>query len=368
MEPLRVGVIGCGNISDQYFKHAAHFPILQMAACADLDMAAARAKAETYGIPKARSVDELYGDDQIDLILNLTIPAAHVPVALHAVDAGKHTYCEKPLGIDRENAKPLLQRAADNGVRVGCAPDTFMGACVQTARKLIDDGAIGRPVAFAANMLCRGHEGWHPSPEFYYAPGGGPMFDMGPYYLTALLQLLGSIKRVSGMASIAIPDRVVGSGPKQGTKITATTPDHITGTIEFANGCAGTLTTSFATAHAASETQSPIVIWGEGGTLKVGDPNAFDDKVFLAKLGEKEFKPIEPLFPTGYGRAVGLADMAAAIRENRPHRANGEQAFAVLDAMQGFLDSSATGRMHEMTTKYERPAPMPTDGPFGQLA
>ena len=361
MDPLRIGVIGCGNISDQYFKHAKDFPILDMAACADLNMDAARAKAQQYGIGKVRSVDELYADDGLNLILNLTIPAAHVPVALHAVDAGKHTYCEKPLGLDRDAARPLLQRAVDNGVRAGCAPDTFMGACVQTARKLIDDGAIGRPVAFAANMLCRGHEGWHPSPEFYYAPGGGPMFDMGPYYLTALLQLLGPIRRVGGFASIAIPDRTIGSGPKQGGKITATTPDHISGTLEFASGCTGTLMTSFATAHPAAEGQSPIVIWGEAGTLRVGDPNAFDDKVFLAKLGEKEFKEIPPMFPVGYGRAVGLADMALAIRENRPHRASFEQAFAVLDAMQGFLDSSATGRTHEMTTPYERPAPMPTE-------
>ena len=361
MEPLRVGVIGCGNISDQYFKHAKHFPILNLAAVADLDLNAARAKAAAYGIPKTRSVDELYADDQIDLILNLTTPAAHVPVALHAVDAGKHTYSEKPLGLDRDMAADLLRRAENNGVRVGCAPDTFMGACVQTARKLIDDGAIGKPVAFAANMLCRGHEGWHPAPAFYYAPGGGPMFDMGPYYLTALLQLLGPLRRVSGHASIAIQNRTIGSGPNKGGKITATTPDHITGTLEFASGCSGTLMTSFATAHPAGDAQSPIVVWGDAGTLRIGDPNAFDDKVFLAKVGESHFTEVPPMFPTGYGRAVGLADMALAIRENRPHRASGEQAFAVLDAMQGFLDSSATGTMHATAPGYERPAPMPTD-------
>ena len=367
MDRVRVGVVGCGAISGAYFGMAKNFPIVEITTCADLNRdAAARAAAE-YGVPKVDTVDGLIEGDDCDVVLNLTTPAAHVPIALKAIAHGKHTYAEKPLGIDRDNARPVLESAEKAGVRVGCAPDTFMGACVQTARKLIDDGAIGRPVAFTALNMGRGHETWHPSPEFYYAPGGGPMLDMGPYYLTALLQLLGPMKRVGGMASIAIPERTITSEPKKGKTITVETPDHVTGTIEFENGAVGTIITTFATHAAPYDGNQPITIFGDAGTMKVGDPNNFDKPVSLCKLGEKEFTDVEPLFPTGYGRSVGLADMARAIQTGRPHRASGRQAFTVLDAMVGFLDSSRTGRAVTIAPGYERPAPMPSDLPFGEL-
>lgn len=360
-------MVGCGAISAAYFKMAAKLPDIEMVACADLDMDRAKARAAEFGVPRALPVEELLGDDQVEIVLNLTVPKAHAPVALRSLESGKHTYAEKPLGVDREEGREILEAATARGLRVGCAPDTFMGAGIQTARKAIEDGSIGQPVAFTAFMMGRGHESWHPSPEFYYEVGGGPMFDMGPYYLTALLNLLGPVRRISGMASIAIPERIITSQPKHGKKITVETPDHICGMMEFENGAVGTLITTFATLHAAYDGKTPITVFGTEGTLRVPDPNGFDGPVYVRRAGDEEWQELPHAFPTGYGRAIGIADMAHAIRTGRPHRANGEQAFAVLDLMQGFLDSSGEGKDLAPVRPYERPAPMATGLPYGVL-
>jgi predicted dehydrogenase len=367
MNKVKVGVIGCGAISGAYLGMAKNFPLVEINAVADLDAARAKSAAEKFGVPRVLEVDELIADKEIEIVLNLTIPKAHVPVAIQALEAGKHTFCEKPLGINRAEGQKLIDLAKQKNLRVGCAPDTFMGAGIQTARKLIDDGAIGRPVAFSASMQGRGHESWHPSPEFYYEVGGGPMFDMGPYYLTALLNLFGPVKRISGMASIAIPERTITSEPKKGKKITVETPDHIVGLMEFENGAIGTIIQSFAVIDGGHSGSHPILINGTDGVLHVPDPNGFDGTVKLRKLGEKEAVEIPPTFVSGYGRSVGLADMAIALRTGRPHRASGEQAFAVLDLMQGFLDSSDTGKVVTPSATYQRPKPMPAHLPFGQL-
>ena len=364
--PIKVGVIGCGNISDQYFSNAPHFPILEVTALADLDRGKAEAQAAKYDVPRVLGVNELLADPDVELVLNLTIPQAHVPVGRQVLAQGKHTYAEKPLGLDRAEARRLLDEAAAKDLRVGCAPDTFLGAGIQTARKVIDDGLIGKPVAATAFMMGRGHESWHPSPEFYYAPGGGPMFDMGPYYLTALLNLLGPITRLTGAASIAIPERTITSQPKHGQKVTVETPDHIAGTLEFAQGTVATIITSFAVHQAQYEGEFPITIYGTDGTLKVPDPNGFDGRVQIWRAGG-EWEDVPPAFITGYGRMVGVADMAYAIRSGRPHRASAEQAYMVLDAMQGFLDAAHTGEAYTLTAPYTRPAPMPTGLPFGIL-
>jgi predicted dehydrogenase len=308
-------------------------------------------------------------------VLNLTVPKAHVPIGMRAIEAGKHTYAEKPLGVDREEGRKFVEAAKKKTLRVGCAPDTFLGAGIQTARKLIDDGAIGRPVAFTAFMMGAGHESWHPNPEFYYEVGGGPMFDMGPYYLTALLNLLGPVKRITGAASIAIPERTIthrnrdtgAPGPKFGKKIHVETPDHICGTMEFASGAVGTIITSFATRFAPYDGKQPITIFGTEGTLRVPDPNGFDGPVAIRKNDDKDWTEVPHEFVKGYGRSVGLADMAYALRCGRPHRASAEQAFAVLDLMQAFLDSSKSGRAVEPSTSYQRPKPMPAELPFGTL-
>ena len=367
MGSVKIGVVGCGKISDQYLSTAKKFPILDVVAVSDLDLDVARRQAAKHGVPRAVSMDALLADATIELTLNLTIPAAHAGVAIRSLEAGKHTFAEKPLGISRDEGVRVLDAMRRTGKRVGCAPDTFLGSAVQTARNLIDGGAIGRPVACTAFLMGRGHEHWHPSPAFYYAPGGGPMFDMGPYYLTALLQLLGPMRRVSGMASIAIPDRTITSdSPLKGTPIDVTTPDHVCGTIEFANGCVGTIVTSFATRAAQYDVAHPIQVFGERGSILVPDPNQFDGVVRLCRFGERDAFVDAPVTgTTGYGRAVGLAEMCDAIRAGRPHRASAEQAFAVLDAMQGFLEASDGGRAVDLEPGYERPAALDGSKGFG---
>jgi predicted dehydrogenase len=366
-EKVTVGIIGCGAISSNYLKNAANLPILEVVACADLDLDRAKARAAEFGVPKALTVDQLLADDSVEMILNLTIPKAHGPLAIQALEAGKHTYGEKPFALDRSEGGKVLETAEARELRVGCAPDTFMGAGLQTARKLLDDGVIGRPIAFTGLMLGRGPEHFHPDPEFFYKPGGGPMFDMGPYYVTAFLNLFGPVKRIIGGASAAIPERTVGTGPKQGEKIVVETPDHVCGILEFENGAVGTLITSFAVTHGDYDRTYPIVVYGTEGAMRVPDPNTFDGPVQYRRTDDKEWQDAPLAFVKGYGRSVGLADMAYAVRSGRPHRATGAQGLAVLDIMQGFLDSSREGRALEPSVRYERPAPMPADLPFGTL-
>jgi len=367
MDKVKIGIIGCGNISGNYLTNARTFPILEVIACADLDLGRAQARAHEFNIPKACSVDELLMDESIEIVVNLTIPAAHALVAIQAIEAGKHVVNEKPLAVNRIEGKQVLDAARKKKARVGSAPDTFLGAGHQTARKLIDQGAIGRPVAATAYMMCRGHEGWHPDPEFYYKPGGGPMFDMGPYYITDLLQLLGPPKRVTGLASIAILERTIGSQPKQGQKIKVETPDHVTGTIEFENGCIATVIMSFATWYA--QNSSPITIYGTEGSLILPDPNGFDGEVKIWRVGDqgKEYQTVTQTHRRGYGRSVGVADLAYAIRSGRKHRASGQQAYAVLDVMEGFLDTARTGKAYKVKAKYERPAALPEGLAEGEL-
>jgi predicted dehydrogenase len=365
-DKVNIGVVGCGAISGAYFGMARNLPVLNMVACADLDRAKAEARAAEFGVPRVESVDELLADPDVQVVLNLTVPKAHAPLALQALANGKHTFAEKPFGVNAKEGWAVLEAAQAAGLRVGCAPDTFLGAGLQTARKLLDDGAIGQPVACTAFMMCRGHETWHPSPEFYYEVGGGPMFDMGPYYLTALLNLLGPVKRYAGMANIAIPERVITSQPKHGKRITVETPDHLCGLLEFANGVVGTIIQSFATMFPTNG--APITIYGTEGTMRVPDPNAFDGPVSLRRPGDDDWVEMPHTFVKGYGRAVGLADMCTALAgSGRPHRCSGEQAFAVLDLMAGFLGSAASGQFLTPEIRYERPAPMPAELPFGQL-
>ena len=364
---MKTGIIGCGAISTNYVNNARNLPILEIVACADLDLERARAKAEEHGIPRACSPEELIADPEVELVLNLTIPAAHYPVALAVVDAGKHVYNEKPLAGTREDGLRLMEAARERGVRVGCAPDTFLGAGLQTARKPIDDGLIGRPVAFTGFMLGRGPESFHPSPEFFYEPGGGPMFDMGPYYLTALLNLLGPVRRITGAAAIEIPERTIQKGPRAGGKIPVSTPDHVCGTLEMENGAIGTLITSFAIAHGEYDRKLPITIYGTEGALKVPDPNHFDGEVWVRRIEDEEWRQLPHATPVGYGRSVGLADLADALRAGRPHRASGDQGLAVLDLMQGFLDSSATGTAYAPAVPYTRPAALPAGGTLGSF-
>jgi predicted dehydrogenase len=357
-EAMRIGVIGCGAISGVYIDTAWRFPDIKIVAVADLRHDIAQAKAREFDLPAAPTVEQLLADPSIELVMNLTIPKAHAAVSQAILEAGKHVYCEKPLAVTRDDGRKLIERAAHEKLRIGCAPDTFMGTGVQTARHAIDSGMVGRPVGFTACMMGRGHESWHANPAFYYEIGGGPMFDMGPYYLTALLNFFGPIRRITGAASIAIPERTITSQPRHGEKIHVQTPDHICGTIEFDNGVVGTMVQSFATWHPTYDPDFPITVYGTEGTLKVPDPNLFDRPVQMRTAADTEWHEVPGISPTGYGRSIGAAEMARAIRQNRPHRASGELGFAVLDAMAGFLESAASGRAHEPDVKFERPAPM----------
>ena len=365
MQPVKIGIVGCGNISGIYFQAGKTFDILNIAACADLDLTRARAKAEEHGVPKACTVEELLADPEIQIVVNLTIPNAHYDVCLQALQAGKNVHVEKPLSITREQGRHLLETAKAKNLRVGGAPDTFLGAGLQTCRKLIDDGAIGEPIGATAFMLCHGHESWHPDPEFYYKVGGGPMFDMGPYYLTALIALIGGIRRVTGSTRITFPERTITSQPKNGAQIKVDVPTHVAGILDFNNGAIGTILTTF---DVWASNLPRIEVYGSEGSIDVPDPNGFGGPVRLRKSGEKEWQDI-PLTHNyaDNSRGIGVADMAYAIQSGRPHRASGQLAYHVLEAMHGFHDASEQGKHYAMQSQAERPAALPTGLADGQL-
>ncbi|ROQ36771.1 putative dehydrogenase [Frondihabitans sp. PhB188] len=355
-QPLTVGIIGVGKISEQYFASFPSLPGLELVAVADIDAARTAEVAAAQGV-RALTVDELLADPTIDAIVNLTIPAAHVEVGMRALSAGKHVFAEKPLGLSTEEAAPLLALAETTGLRVGSAPDTVLGTGVQTARDALDAGLIGAPVGAQVHWSAPGHERWHPSPLFYYQPGGGPLFDMGPYYLTSLITLFGPIVRVTGQATRSTRDRVVETGPLAGTAIPVDVDTHIAALIEHASGVTSTLTVSFE----VWATRSPLFeVYGTAGTIAVADPNRFSDPSEIATKDEPEFRELP--VSAGYadaGRGYGLADMARAIETDRPHRASGELAFHVLEAMEAILVSSDEKRVVEMSSTVERPAPVP---------
>ena len=366
MRPVKVGIIGCGNISGIYFKAGKTFSVLDIAACADLDVERAKARAEEHGVPKACTPDELLADPEIEIVVNLTIPNAHYSVCKAALDAGKHAHVEKPLSITREQGKEILDLSKAKGLRLGGAPDTFLGGGIQTCRKLIDDGWIGKPIGATAFMLCHGHESWHPDPEFYYKVGGGPMFDMGPYYLTALVALIGPIRSVMGSARVTFPERTITSAPKYGTNVTVDVPTHVAGIMNFDNGAVGTITTSFDVWSNGGH--PPIEIYGTEGSLLVPDPNGFGGPVKVRRMGASEWSEI----PLSHGfadnaRGIGVADMAYAIQSGRPHRSSGDLAFHVLEAMHAFHDSSSQGKLYDMQSRCERPAPLPLGLPKDAL-
>jgi predicted dehydrogenase len=356
VNPAGIGIIGCGNISGIYLQNIRRFHDLRLEACADLDMARAEAKAAAYNA-RALTVEQLLSDPSVDIVLNLTIPKAHAEVAAATLQAGKHIYSEKPLSVSRDQAAGLIELARARHLRIGCAPDTFLGGGLQTCRKLIDDGWIGTPVAATAFMLCHGHESWHPDPAFYYQRGGGPMLDMGPYYLSALVSLLGPIRRVTGSTRITFPTRTITSQPRYGTTIDVEVPTHLAAILDFAQGAVATLVTSFDVWAA----NVPVIeIYGTAGTLGVPDPNEFCGPVRLRRAGAQDWADL----PLSHGylensRGLGLADMAQAIRSGTPHRASGELAFHVLDVMESVGTASCEGRHVELASTCTRPAPLP---------
>ena len=365
MDPMNIGVIGCGNISDLYFAAGKRFDAINIAACADLDMGRAEAKARQHGIPKACSVGALLADDSIEAVLNITVPKAHYEVALEVLRSGRHVYNEKPLTLTRAQGAELLELAQSRGLRVGCAPDTVLGGGIQTCRKLIDDGCIGEPVSATAFMQCHGHESWHPDPEFYYEAGGGPMFDMGPYYLHALITLMGPVAGVSSRTRITFPERVITSEKKHGKHVPVEVPTHVAGIMDFANGAIGTMVTSFDVWRGSFPC---IEVHGTLGSLSVPDPNSFGGPVRMFRPGDGDWKEVSLTHLYGeQSRGLGLADMAAAIRENRPHRANGALAYHALDIMHAFHDASDAGARAALASTCARPEPMRADLRDGEV-
>jgi predicted dehydrogenase len=364
-----IGIIGCGNISDAYFKGAARSPYVQVKACADLNAEAAKAKASTYGA-QAMAVPQLLADRDISLVVNLTVPLAHAAVSQQIIDAGKHVYSEKPLAAKFADAAALMASAQAKGLRVGCAPDTFMGASHQAARRAVDAGAIGRPVGGAAVIMSHGAESWHPNPAFFYKEGGGPVLDMGPYYVTQLVNLLGPVKRVVALATIGNAQRTITSEPLKGTTIDVDVPTTVNGVLEFASGANVSMSASWDVwKHNRS---SPIEIYGTEGSLLHVDPNFFgntprvcgadgnlrDLDIAAHPFGIANREMRNGTMQADY-RMIGLVDMALAIQGNRRHRASGEMALHVTEVLEALITSSMAGRFATLTTTCERPEPVP---------
>ena len=354
-DPARVGLIGCGNISDRYFKFCRAFADVEIVACADLLPERARTKAAQYGV-RALQVEELLGDPDIDIVLNLTIPQAHAEVDLAALEAGKHVYSEKPLALELANGQRVLALAEERGLRVGCAPDTFLGGGQQTSRKLIDEGWIGRPVAAVAFLASHGHEHWHPDPTYYYKAGGGPMLDMGPYYITALVNLLGPVARVSGSTRISFPQRRITSQPKYEEIIDVEVSTHQSALLEFAAGLTATVVMSF---DVWSHNLPRIEVYGSEGSLVVPDPNTFRGPVLLRRADAETWSEIPLTHSDRVERSIGVADMASAIRHNRPQRVSGELALHALEVMLAVEEASAGGRHVDIVSSVTRPEPLP---------
>ncbi len=365
---MMIGIIGCGVISDAYFNGAARSKLIKIKACADLRHESAQAKAVQHGVD-AVSVEALLADPEIEMIINLTIPTAHAPVSLQIISAGKHVYLEKPLATQLSEARDMRQQAASKGVRIGCAPDTFFGAAHQAARRAIDAQLIGRPIGGSVAVLGHGMESWHPNPEFFFKRGGGPIHDLGPYYVTQLVNLLGPVAAVSALTTIGNPTRTITSAPLNGQIIEVEVPTTVNGVLAFVNGANVSLSASW---DVWNHKRSPIEIYGTEGSLLVPNPNFFGDAPMLSRRGV-EWEPIDiSAHPfgvanrtTGNGtqvadyRIVGVLDMAMAIRQGRRHRANGDLALHVLEVLDAFELSSTAGRHVMIQNSCERPEPVP---------
>jgi len=361
---LGVGIVGCGNISTTYFSLAPLFKGIEIRACADINMDAARQRAKEYGV-RAETVDELLKAGDVDIVVNLTIPAVHYDIARRALDAGKHVYSEKPFVLSVKEGLDLKKRAEKKKLRVGSAPDTFLGGSHQLARELVDSGKLGKITSGSLHIMSHGMEHWHPNPDFFFQPGGGPVLDLGPYYIADLINLIGPVKRVASLATIPAKERTITSQPRAGQKVPVNTPTTIFSLMEFANGASVSLHASW---DVWSHGHAPIELYGEEGSLFVPDPNFFGGEVRYTDRN----KPVKknPKWDHPFGipnqqhsqgpmanyRTAGLSDMAMAIMEGRPHRCSMELALHAVDIMTAMLKSGESGKFVDMVTTCERPA------------
>lgn len=366
----QIGIIGCGVISETYFRLAPSFRDLKIVTCADLVPAAAEARAQQYSV-RAMPIDELLKSDEIDVVINLTVPAAHYDVSRSILSAGKHAYSEKPLTLSARDAKKLVAEADKRGLKLGCAPDTFLGGGGQTARRLIDEGAIGKVVGGTAHVMSHGMEHWHPNPSFFFQPGAGPMLDLGPYYVTALVNLLGPVKTVAAMATSGFTHRLVtAEGPMKGKKVRVTTPTTINAVLEFQSGAEVTVATSWDVwkhGHA-----NPIELYGTKGSMLVPDPNFFGGKVLYseqdgayrevdaaaAPFGAENYqgRPGTPM-RANY-RMLGVADLVDAVQRKREPRCSGRLAAHVLEVMEATLLSAEQRKFIAIKSEGTRPRPL----------
>ena len=363
MENLGIGIIGCGNISAAYLKLAPLFRGLEIRAVADLNMAAAQARGAEFGVA-AQSVEDLLGNPLVDVVVNLTVPQAHFAVSRRILQAGKHVYSEKPLVLTLEQGVQLRDLAAAKGLFVGCAPDTFLGTRAQQARALIDAGALGVIASGSAAVLSHGPESWHPNPEFFYAPGAGPMMDMGPYYIASLINLLGPVRRVGALTSSAMPSRVIGSGPREGQEFAVKTPSTIRALLEFHSGAQVGFEASWDVWH---HKRSHFELYGTEGTLYLPDPNFFGGSLEMTGR-DGVLRPVAPwdhpfgvdndlsdLGPVANYRTAGLADMVAAVLAVREARCSLARALHAVEVMTACLASGESGAFVTLTTSCTRP-------------
>lgn len=355
--PVGVALVGAGNISHQYLETMTRLPDLKVLAVTDLDERLAAERAAEYGVPRSGPVPAALEDPDVEIVVNLTPPSAHVPVSLGAVAAGRHVWVEKPLALDLASGRRLLDAAREAGVRVGVAPDTVLGVGSQTARRLIDEGRIGRPVSALTIMQSPGPESWHPSPEFFYDTGAGPLFDIGPYYLTTLVLMLGPVTRVSAVGNRARERRVVGSGPRAGQEFPVRVPTHVGALLEFASGAVATSILSF---DSPVRRTGFVEVTGTDATVAVPDPNNFTGEVRVCAHGSEEWESI-PAHKPDTGRGTGVLEMARALRAGRDHRAGGELALHVLDVMVAVDTAITQGASVELTTTVTAPEPLPAD-------
>ncbi|MEA2418134.1 MAG: hypothetical protein QOE60_340, partial [Thermoleophilaceae bacterium] len=365
---VNVGILGCGHVSDQYFEGLGRLGAIELVACADLDVTRAEQKAAEHHVPRACSPQELMEDPNVDLVVNLTPPLAHAEASLAAIRSGKHVWSEKPLAPTLEAAREVVDAADDAGVRLGCAPDTFLGGGLQTSIKLIDDGWIGEPVAAVAMVSEHGYEHFHPNVAPFYGPGGGPALDLGPYYVTALVAMLGPVARVTGFARATFPERTILTGPRLGQRIPVQVPTHVTGALEFASGVLATVLMSWD----IWATHLPYIeVYGTEGSLAVANPDLFDGVSEVRRCGVEELRLPPPVpggvpwmpFPLAHdgdvGRGIGIAELAESIQAGRPHRASADLAYHVLEVLRAFEQSANPIGQMEIETRCERPTPLP---------
>jgi predicted dehydrogenase len=352
--PVGVAVVGCGTISREYLRNMTAFPDLRVLFCADIDLERAAKQAATYGVPESGPPAEALAHPDVEIVVNLTIPAAHAEVSSAALAAGKNVWTEKPLTLDITSGRRLLAAADRAGLLLGCAPDTVLGAGLQTARRLMAEGKIGVPQTALTMMQSPGPELWHPDPEFLFQPGAGPVFDIGPYYLSWLATIFGPAERVAAVSRRSRDTRVIAKGPRAGTEFRVEVPTHYSALIEYAAGPAATLLVSF---ESPLPRHGLMEVTGTEATMVLPDPNRFDGEIKIRAIGSDEFEVV-PVSGASDGRGLGVLDLARVLRRGGLLRAPGELGLHVLETMEAIDRSAADHAFQAVSSGFSLPEPL----------